>query len=102
MGNDQPDGRHTEKELDSQLRGAIERVIRAAIRSWPATLRLCLLVSVAAATLTIVAWTERAVRAAIRSWPATLRLCLLSSVVAATLTIVACMVYPSVLPLFMG
>lgn len=29
MGHDQRDGRHTEKELDSQLRGANERVIRA-------------------------------------------------------------------------
>ena len=72
-----------------------ERVIRAAIRSWPATLRLCLIVSVVAATSMI-----RVIRAAIRSWPATLRLCLIVSVGTATLAIVACLVAPSVLPLF--
>jgi hypothetical protein len=32
-----------------------ERVVRAAIRSWPETLRLCLIVSVVAATLMILA-----------------------------------------------
>jgi hypothetical protein len=102
MDHDRLGGRDTKKELDSQLRSGIERIFRAAIRSWAATLRLCLLFSVVVATSTIVVWTERAGQAAIRSWAATLRLCLLFSVVAATLTITACMVYPSVLPLFMG
>lgn len=37
------------------LRGGAERVVRAAIRSWPMTLRLCLIVSVVAATSTILA-----------------------------------------------
>jgi hypothetical protein len=36
------------------LRGGAERVVQAAMRSWPTTLRLCLIVSVVAATLTIV------------------------------------------------
>jgi len=36
------------------LRG-IERVVQAAIRSWATTLRLCLIMSVVAATSTIVA-----------------------------------------------
>jgi len=74
-----------------------ERVIRAAIRSWPATLRLCLIVSVVAATSMI-----RVIRAAIRSWPATLRLCFVVSVGTSTLTIAVCLVTPSVLPLFMN
>jgi hypothetical protein len=37
------------------LRGGAERVVQAAIRSWSATFRLCLIVSVVAATLTIMA-----------------------------------------------
>jgi hypothetical protein len=37
------------------LRGGAERVVQAAIRSWPATFRLCLIMSVVAATSTIVA-----------------------------------------------
>lgn len=94
MSRDQANDRHTEKGLDPQLRSGIERVIRAAMRSWAMTLRLCLLVCVV--------WAVRVVRAAMRSWAVTLRLCLLVSVVAATLTIMVCMIYPSVLPLFMG
>jgi hypothetical protein len=38
------------------LRGGVERVVQAAIRSWAATLRLCLIVSVVAATSTILAY----------------------------------------------
>lgn len=37
------------------LRGEGERVVQAAIRSWPATLRLCLIIGVVAATLIIAA-----------------------------------------------
>ena len=101
MSYDQKDGRHTGKELDSQLLDGLGRAMRAAIRSWSATLRLCLLVSVVAATSTFVVWAERVVEAAIRSWSATLRLCLLVSVVVATSMVAVCIVYPSVLPLFM-
>lgn len=36
------------------VRGGTERIIRTAIRSWAMTLRLCLIASVVAATLTIV------------------------------------------------
>jgi hypothetical protein len=102
MGPDQKDGRHIEKELDCKLRGGIERVFRAAMRSWATTLRLCLVLSVVAATLTTVDWIERLAQAAMRSWATTLRLCLVSGVVAATLTIEAYMIYPLVLPLLMG
>jgi hypothetical protein len=37
-------------------RGGVERIIRAAMSNWAMTLRLCLIVSVIAATLTIVVY----------------------------------------------
>jgi hypothetical protein len=38
------------------LRGGIERIVRAAMRSWAATFRLCLVISVIAATSAIVGY----------------------------------------------
>lgn len=56
MSRDRADSRHTGEKLGSELQCGIERVIQGAIRSWATTLRLCLILSVVAATLTIVAY----------------------------------------------
>lgn len=54
MNHDQPTCRRAGKKADSIVQGGVERVVQAAIRSWPTTFRLCLIVSVVAATLAIV------------------------------------------------
>ncbi|MGH3972448.1 MAG: hypothetical protein ACRDS9_03865 [Pseudonocardiaceae bacterium] len=92
--------RHIREGVNFELSGGDERVIRAAMRSWAATLRLCLIVSVVAATSTITVWTERVVQAAMRSWAATLRLCFIVSVVVAILTVVVWLAEPAVLLFF--
>lgn len=56
MSRDRAESEHTREELHSDLRCEIVRVIQGAIRSWATTLRLCLIISVVAATLTIVAY----------------------------------------------
>jgi hypothetical protein len=87
-------------ELDPELK-ATERVIRYAIRSWAAALRLCLIVAVVAATSAITVWAEGILNAAIRSWAAALRLCLIVAVVAATSAITVYFIDPSVLRMVM-
>lgn len=102
MSRDRANRRHSREGVNFELSGGNERVIRAAMRSWAATLRLCLIVSVVAATSTIVVWAERVVHAAMRSWTATLRLCFIISVVVAALTTVVRLADPSVLLFLMG
>jgi hypothetical protein len=95
MSRHQEDGRHTQ-DGGSNLQDRLKKMISSAVRSWGATLRLCFIVSVVAATSMIAYWAERVPRGAIRSWSMILRLCLIFSVVVATLMIVVVVFAPRV------
>lgn len=58
MSRDRANSRDTREGVNFELSDGNERVIRAAMRGWAATLRLCLIVSVVAATSTVAVWTE--------------------------------------------